>query len=144
MTFYESLLNDIAYVQSAVCNLTVASCNELGHAARIDAIYDVFQERVLAAGERAFGRKREGNARHVPGWNEYIKDFYDCSRAAFLAWREAGSPRGGPVALHMRKSRALFKLVMRRCKQDEQSIRAENILKNFRDKSVNKFWKLIK
>ena len=117
--FYELLVYHISCIEPIRCNSSGNECSNIDHVARIDAVYNDFLEVTLAAGEQAFGRRKHAHSRNIPGWNEHFRVFYDCSRADFLdflAWREAGSPREGAVALHMRRTRAHFKLAMRRCK----------------------------
>ena len=93
---------------------------------------------------QAFGPRSKSRNQNVPGWNDYVKDFYASSRQAFTSWRRAGSPREGPIAQHMRRARAHFKMAMRHCKQNEQNIRAEKIYRSYKEKNIIDFWKLIK
>ena len=62
------------------------------------------------------------------------------SLEAFLGWRQAGSPRKCPIALHMRRFRALFKRILKGSKKREKELRAEALAKNYRNESIKYFW----
>ena len=70
-----------------------------------------------------FGTIRNNNE-CIPGWNDFIKDFYAESRETFKAWKDSSCPRFGPVACCMRSSWANFEYVLRQCKLYEEDIRA--------------------
>ena len=99
---------------SPVCQLP--NCNTPEHCGQLDLLWRNFVGLVKSCGESVFGV-----AHHreyvVPGWNEFVRDFYQISRQSFLGWRQAGSPRAGPIAEHMRQTRAQFKLALRNCKR---------------------------
>ena len=76
----------------------------------------------------------------IPGWNRYVKSFYELSRQSFFIWREAGSPRFGPLADEMRRTRAEFKRILKQVKANENSIRAESISQKFRGGQSKALW----
>ena len=83
----------------------------------------------------------------IPGWNYHLKEFHMAARDAFLLWRQNGSPRTGTLAYMMRKSRALFKYLVRRCRKDHLQHRADsmaNSLMNSGGQNSAHFWKKIK
>ena len=79
--------------------------------------------------------------RCVPGWNDYVRDFYYTSREAFKLWKSNGCPRFGPVACHMRRSRADFKYALRQCRKYEQDIRPITLSRKLQNNEVVPFWK---
>ena len=83
--------------------------------------------------------------KNIPGWNSTVKESHEASTDAFLMRKSAGSPRCGPIADLMRKSRALFKYILSACKQQDEQKRAD-VMAN---KLINKgntfsFWKDVK
>jgi len=62
---------------------------------------------------------RTTQAKHIPGWNDLVKDLHERARSAFLTWRTDGSPRFGPIFFHMKQTRAHFKLALRDCRRNE-------------------------
>ena len=93
--FYEKLMYYISGIETISCSSSGRICTDEEHVSKIDAAYNSVVESTLAAGEEIFGRRRCGNNRNIPGWNDHVKDLYDWSRTAFLHWREPGSPRHG-------------------------------------------------
>ena len=87
-----------------------------------------------------------GNARYtpVPGWNDVVRDHHQLARDAFLAWRAAGSPREGDVALRLRAYRAQFKLALRQCRASEERRRTEALANKLANNDVTGYWKVVK
>ena len=81
------------------------------------------------------------HVRSIPGWKEYVREHYNASRTAFLEWRNAGSPRQGPIADTMRRKRANFKLILRQIKRREEEIKAENIARKYSSKNPVALWR---
>ena len=77
----------------------------------------------------------------MPGWNAHVKQLYAESRDAFLFWRSSGSPRVGPVAQYMRRSRANFKFALRQCRANENAHRAEALSMKLQRGNIRSFWR---
>ena len=107
------------------------NCTTEDHCERISNSYAMFIDLVKRIGSNIFGTVSRDQRGNIPGWNDYVKEFYENSRESFLLWRNAGSPRNGPTAEHMRRSRAIFKLALRNCRRNEKAIKAEKILNKF-------------
>ena len=95
---------------------------------------------VCAVGSETFGRQVP-NKLITPGWNSYVKDFYEDSRNAFLCWKNVGSPREGTITSEMRAARARFKLAPKPCKENEYNLRVEALLSKLREKKVVLLWR---
>ena len=143
-TFYRELSRVWGSLDHPIRDCNLLSCQNPEHKTDIVEDYDKLSGVIKSVGRQVFGIKVKSKNRIIPGWNDYIKDFYEHSRAAFLAWKRADSPRDGPIAHDMRRARAQFKLALRDCKRNEKSIRAEKILSTFQGKRMQDFWKLIK
>ena len=61
------------------------------------------------------------------------------SRHAFLFWRQNDSPRNGRFADTMRRKRAIFKAALRRCRANENSLRAEALANRLLSKNIKSF-----
>ena len=79
----------------------------------------------------------------VPGWNNYVQDKHKIASDAFLEWKFAGKPRDGPLHYWMKKTRAQFKLALRYCKQQKETVSADIAAESLASKDYNKFWKTI-
>ena len=64
--------------------------------------------------------------------NTYGRIKLEESRRALLTSRCAGFPRNGILVDAMRRKRAIFKLSVRRCKKEENLMRAEAIASKLR------------
>ena len=76
----------------------------------------------------------------VPGWNEYVKDKHTAAREAFLQWVVMGKPRQGIEHWQMSRTRAVFKLALRYCKQNVELMRADAYANSLTDKDYKSFW----
>ena len=79
----------------------------------------------------------------INGWNDIVSDKHNSARQAFIEWIYAGKPRIGPEFELMKRTRALFKLALRSCRQKEDQIRCDNLAKEYLTNSQN-FWRLVK
>ena len=121
----------------------VEYCGVAEHRNALDARWDEFVRITLEIGEGVFGKARR-KSYIKPGWNTYVREFYDESRRAFLNWRSAGSPRDGVIANIMRRKRAAFKLVLRQCERNEDAMRAEALAAKLRSGKATSFWGEVK
>ena len=79
----------------------------------------------------------------VAGWNDVVKDKHYEARIAFLDWVSVGKPRHGQGFALMNRTRASFKLAMRYCKQNEDSIRTSASANTLLSKDFKSFWNCI-
>ena len=124
-----------------VCNVGYCRCVE--HLNTLDLFWNKLVYYIKSIGSRVFGIKKRVRGA-VPGWNMYVRHFYDQSRNAFLNWKAGGSPNSGSLAQVMRISRANFKRELRWCKRNEDAIRADIVATKFRQGNVVKFWREVK
>ena len=92
----------------------------------IDNFYHELSNTIKAVGREVFGTSTSNKFDIVPGWKEFVKQYHQEAREAFLAWRSTGSPREGPSAERMRATRARFKLALRECKVDWPKLLRKN------------------
>ena len=115
-------------------------CDDASHLIYLDNVWNSFILVVREVGAEVFG-KLKSKRRCVPGWNDYIKDMYRTSRESFKLWKYGGSPRFGPLACTMRRSRADFKYALRQCRLHEEEMRAEALSNKLQNGEVVPFWK---
>lgn len=124
--------------------LLIPFCNGVdcvydSHCLDIEMFYSRLRKIILEVAESVFGRKSR-NRYVVPGWNVYVSEAHEEARRDFLYWRSVGSPREGPVAFVMRRSRSRFKLALRECKREESRMRAEALAAKMLAGNSSGFW----
>lgn len=85
-------------------------------------------------------RKRPVSSFNVPGWNTFVQEKHEAAREAFLAWVGSGRPRFGYYFDAMKRTRALFKLALRHCKNHIEELKADACAESLFDKDSRKFW----
>ena len=53
---------------------------------------------------------------NVPGWNTHVSEKHDAARKAYVSWLEAGKAKLGYYFDCMKRTRAMFKLALRYCR----------------------------
>lgn len=77
---------------------------------------------------------------NVPGWNTYADEKHEAARKAYLCWIEAGKPKFGYYFDCMTRTRAVFKLALRYCKQHEEELKVNACAESLFDSDPRKFW----
>ena len=119
------------------------NCHSDQHKRDLSTFYNNIIDALLSSGSTIFNYVRD-NRRVIPGWNDYVKEFHQQARNSFLLWRENGSPRNGPLAFLMRRTRAHFKRALRLCRANEAQNRADALSANLMHNNHTQFWKSIK
>ena len=118
------------------------SCHDINHCVQINSRWLNFIRAVKSTGLEIFGtEKREEKL--IPGWNTYVKDLHRAARDQFKHWKRCGSPRQGEEAEAMRRSRAAFKHAIRRCRQQEEAMRAEALSLKLASGDSRAFWRSV-
>ena len=140
VTFYSMLWHRFDFnPRHPVCYCN-GGCDDVSHLMYLENLWNNFIFIVQEVGEEVFG-KIKAKKRNVPGWNNYIRDFYAISRENFKLWRNTGSPRFGPIACAMRKSLADFKYALRQCRLLENEMRAEALSNKLQNGETVPFWR---
>ena len=138
--FYEELMKDFDFDELSDFSFCQNRCNCIRHWSAIESRWSEFVKSVNRVGYAVFGNKKAKQP-VVPGWKTHLKDAYSESKSAFKEWRRCGSPREGPEAIRMRSFRARFKHAMRRCRQDEETHRANAMSRSLASGDVRAFWR---
>jgi len=77
----------------------------------------------------------------VPGWNTYVSEKHDAARHAYLCWLDAGKPKFGFYFDNMKRTRAVFKLALRYCRNHVDELKADACAESLFNKDPRKFWK---
>ena len=118
-------------------------CADASHKLALGILWQKIIEVVCKAGKVVFGLT-SAISHNVPALNSHVRDLYEESRHAFLFWRQNDSPRNGRFADTMRRKRAIFKAALRRCRANENSLRAEALANKLLSKNNKSFWRDIK
>jgi len=129
------------YVPTEALGCNNVNCASAAHKQNIDCFYKDICNVLLDCSKKCIDTKQANSTyKHVPGWNDYVKDLYTDSREAFVLWRDLGKPRNGPVSELMRRSRLSFKYALRQCQRQEKVLRANAMARDLENKDVRSFW----
>lgn len=119
-------------------------CNVLEHRAHIDIYFNSIIECVKEAMNRCIPIKRFNvSDLCVAGWNDIVSDKHCAARQTFLDWVWAGRQRVGYLYESMKRTRAQFKLALRYCRNNEDTLRSDALADKFLNNKDN-FWKSVK
>jgi exonuclease III len=115
-------------------------CLNPSHVSAINRLYNDIAC-ALKEASHEFTKKIRGEHMYVAGWNEYCRAAHSEARDAYVIWRNNGRPRQGFLFHNMKRSRAYFKLVFRKCKQDSVRQNADKLADKLLCKDDKGFWK---
>ena len=69
-----------------------------------------------------------------------LKGKHEAAREAFVIWLDLGKPIFGPYFENMKRTRALFKLALRYCKNNVEQLKADACAESLLDNDCRKFW----
>ena len=75
------------------------------------------------------------------GWNTYVREKHDVARDAYCSWVAYGKPKYGYAFDCMKKTRAVFKLAVRYCKNNIEQMKADACAEGMIDNDCHKFWR---
>ena len=144
------LLGNIKLPREAVCCCNT-SCEDGSHIEDIQCLYynikclyyNIVNCLHIAASDSIPSSKsdclRDKNI--TPGWNDFVKAAHSDARDAFTFWIRSSKPKHGEVFNDMKTSRAKFKYLLRQCKRNEASVRADILARDLCKKDPKLFWK---
>ena len=141
--FFDLICDNLSLADNALNRCFDPYCKRDDHMSCLDYNWSMFSELVCNVGRQIFGVSRS-RPNIVPGWNVHVKEYYERSRTAFFNWREAGSPRSGPIADTIRFTRARFKFELRQCRNNEEQMRSDSLASKLRQGNSLCFWKDIR
>ena len=85
---------------------------------------------------------KSGSGLHaIPGWNERVKSAHALARDAFKFWIISGKARQGTEYEETKTSRSNFKYILRMCKRQESTTKADSLANDLIGKDQKSFWK---
>ena len=137
--FIDDLITEYALLDHELFFCTSVNCKDNSHTEYIESIFKRIIS-ILLLSTSDFCVASKNNFRVIPGWNEFVKEFYADAREKFLEWKEAGKPLTGVYRDLMHASRAQFKNALDYCKRNEKQIRSKRLARNLKDKNFKEFW----
>ena len=119
-------------------------CKSQSHKSAICRMYSDIIDALKDASNSLISGSRSFNHEYVKGWNQYCKVAHAESREHYLTWHDHGKPRQGILFDNMKKSRAYFKYVFRKCKASNNKKDADSLANKLLSKNETEFWKEIK
>jgi hypothetical protein len=79
---------------------------------------------------------------NIPGWNDVCKQahWHEEAREAYIMWKNSGKVKQGPIFELLSKSKAVFKSVLRKCKNNQDKHVDDAIARKFILKDSKSFW----
>ena len=117
------------------------------HQAGIASLYSsICNSLCAAAGDSIPAKNYNGTAVNVvPGWNDYVEQYYNEAKHYYLCWKlNTNKDRQGPIYEEMKMSRARYRLALRECKLNEETIRNDKLASTLTGKNCKEFWKEIR
>ena len=139
-----------AYLDNLLHNVDIPyvalfeTSRDKSHLALIDKFYDDIITSVSKAVTDVIPcRKLPVSSFNVPGWNTFVQEKHEAARHAFLTWVDSGRPRYGYYFDAMKRTRAIFKLALRHCKNNIEELKADACAESLLDKDSRKFWNTV-
>ena len=132
------LFGNIKLPREAVCCCNT-SCEDGSHIENIQCLYyDIVNSLHTAASDTIPSSKSNSHSVNniTPGWNDFVKAAHSEARDAFKFWIRSSKPRQGEVFDDMKTSRAKFKYLLRQCRRNEASVRADILAKDLCKKDI--------
>ena len=137
----DNLLQEVHVPWYLLSDLHVVHCSP---ADIIDTFYhDVIACITTAVYDTIPVRKSTYSQFNVPGWNTFVREKHDLAREAYIHWKSLGKPKTGTFFDNMKRTRALFKLALRYCKNHVEEMKADACADTLTDKDCRKFWKYV-
>ena len=116
------------------------NCRDPHHKHMIDVTFEEMKAMLIKSTEEyRFAVKKRYKV--VPGWNDFVKPYYNAARDCFLKWFENGKPPNGVLIEEMKASRANFRYALKKCKENEENIRKEKLTEKLKEKRYKDFWR---
>ena len=79
----------------------------------------------------------------LPGWNDYVNEYHEDAKFWHYMWR-CNRQRHGYVYEMMKTSRTRFRLALRQCKAQEQTLRDDKMAESLQCANDKEFWQAVK
>ena len=106
------------------------ACSDPNHKHSIEKLYGSIVSSLHNAADGIIptNNMNNGSGPHaIPGWNERVKSAHALTRDAFKFWITSGKARQGTEYEEMKTSRSIFKYILRMCKRQESTTKADSL-----------------
>jgi exonuclease III len=142
LVYYESHLDSLLQYVSVPHEAIIGNSTYEDAKLSIDTFYANILSCVSKAVNDVIPMRKSRHAEfNIPGWNTYVKEKHEAARDAFLIWLDAGKPKFGHYFDVMKRTRAVFKLALRFCRNNIEQLKADACAESLYDKDATKFWK---
>ena len=117
-----------------------SDCRNKDHIDSLNNMFDVIKTIIQKASNNLVEEKQT-KKNIVPGWNKYVRSFYNDARSSFKNWRLQGRPLDGALFDAMKKTKRDFRKALRKCKANELSIRNDSMVESLKRNNAKQFWK---
>lgn len=144
LSYYSSYLDRLLQCVCIPLDAVFNTSSDETFFVKIDKFYaDICNCIVKATGEVIPKRTRTVSDFNVPGWNTYVAEKHEVARNTYMAWLDFGKPKFGHYFDDMKRTRALFKLALRYCKNHIEEMKADACAESLYDKDCRKFWNCV-
>ena len=120
------------------------ACSDPNHKHSIEKLYGSIVSSLHNAADGIIptNNMNNGSGPHaIPGWNERVKSAHALARDAFKFWITSGKARQGTEYEEMKTSRSNFKYILRMCKRQESTTKADSLANDLIGKDQKSFWR---
>ena len=139
-SFIEEIIDVNGILSSDLLRCSKINCRNEKHLECLDELFDVMINILLTATDK-YSCEKSSSVRIIPGWNDFVKQYYAEARKHFLLWVKYGKPQSGIYIENMKSSRARFKTALDECRGNEDTIRRQKLLDNLHQKNYSGFWR---
>ena len=118
-------------------------CNSNVHISLLNHAYSHLINSIKKA-SKPFNNALKNNFKPVPGWNQHCKELYAIARKKYKIWNNGGRIRLGYNYEQMKISRSDFKLALKQCKRERESLKKIKLQQSFQYKDKKSFWRDVK
>ena len=114
-------------------------CTNISHSQDIISFAEGIIFALLKSGDKKVP-KSSHKSHNIPGWNDFVKEYYKISREKYVLWRNLGCPRSGLAYQQMILSKRDFKRALKIVKGTKDIILKNKVA---RDMKAKKPWSTI-
>ena len=141
-TTINQLISEFCPHNSAfICNNV--NCDSSSHFKFLDSLFNFIISIILIASFNLKNINPSNNRNKnkcIPGWNKYVKVYYDKARLCFLDWKYKGRIKNSLEHAAMIDARKNFKSALNYCRKNENKVTNEILANKLKTKNFKAFW----
>ena len=120
---------------------TNTACSDPNHKHSIETLYGSIVSSLHNAADGNIPTNDINSGSAILGWNERVKSAHALARDAFKCWVISGKARQGTGYEEMKTSSSNFKYILRMCKRQESTTKADSLANDLIGKDQKSFWR---